>query len=168
MRFLSMPLCTAYVNSPFGYWEIQGSELGVSRVRRITDIPPVQEESPELLKEATQQLSDYFKGTTRVFDVKLDFGGAPYFYRSVWEELLKIPYGQTTTYLAIASALGNRLAVRAVGQASARNPIAVIVPCHRCIAGSGDLQGYFYGLDLKRALLELENPRGFGRQGKLF
>ena len=164
-----MPLCTAYVDSPFGYWEIQGSELGISRVRCIKDIPDHQEEeSPELLKEASLQLSEYFKGTNRAFDLKLDFGGAPDFHRRVWEELLKIPYGRTTTYLAIASALGNPLAVRAVGQANARNPIAIVVPCHRCIAGSGDLQGYFYGLDLKRALLELENPQGFARQGKLF
>ena len=163
-----MPLCTTYVDSPFGYWEIQGSELGISRVRRITAAPHPLEAPPELLKEATQQLLDYFRGTIRAFDLKLDFGGAPDFHRRVWEELLKIPYGHTTTYLAIASALGNPLSVRAVGQANARNPIAVIVPCHRCIAGSGDLQGYFYGLDLKRALLELENPQGFARQGKLF
>lgn len=163
-----MPLHTTYVDSPFGYWEIQGSELGIARVRRTTDIPHSLEEPPELLQEATSQLSAYFEGTTREFTLKLDFGGAPDFYRKVWQELLKIPYGHTTTYLAIASALGNPLAVRAVGQANARNPIAIIVPCHRCIAGSGDLQGYFYGLDLKRALLELENPQGFARQGKLF
>lgn len=163
-----MPLCTAYVDSPFGYWEIQGSELGISRVRCITDSAQLREVSPELLKDATSQLSDYFKGAIRVFDLKLDFGGSPDFHRRVWEELLKIPYGHTTTYLAIASALGNPRAVRAVGQANAKNPIAIIVPCHRCIAGTGDLQGYFYGLDLKRTLLELENPQGFARQGKLF
>jgi methylated-DNA-[protein]-cysteine S-methyltransferase len=58
--------------------------------------------------------------------------------------------------------------VRAVGQANARNPVAIIVPCHRCIAGTGNLQGYFYGLDLKRALLEFENPASFARQGNLF
>jgi methylated-DNA-[protein]-cysteine S-methyltransferase len=81
---------------------------------------------------------------------------------------LKIPYGHTTTYQAIAENLGDKKAVRAVGQANRHNPIAIIVPCHRCIAKSGELQGYFYGLDMKRQLLELENPLSFARQGSLF
>ena len=162
-----MPLLTTYLDSPFGCWEIQGSELGISRIRRVQEAH-LQETTPALLADAVTQLSGYFKGVTKAFDLKLDFSGAPDFHRKVWQELLKIPYGHTTSYLAIATSLGNPFAVRAVGQANARNPVAIIVPCHRCIAGSGDLQGYFYGLDLKRALLELENPRGFARQGKLF
>jgi methylated-DNA-[protein]-cysteine S-methyltransferase len=81
---------------------------------------------------------------------------------------MKIPYGHTTSYSAIAKQLENPDSVRAVGQANRENPIAIIIPCHRVIAKSGDLQGYFYGLDMKRKLLELENPMSFGEQGSLF
>ena len=121
-----------------------------------------------MLRDCVQQLDEYFSGERRNFDLKLDFGGAPDYYKAVWQELLKIPYGHTTSYQAIADKLGDPNAVRAVGQANRHNPIAVIVPCHRCIAKSGDLQGYFYGLAVKRQLLELENPMSFARQGSLF
>ncbi len=86
----------------------------------------------------------------------------------VWEALLRIPMGCAVTYSSIAEKLGNPKAVRAVGQANAHNPIAIVVPCHRVIAKTGDLQGYFYGLGVKRQLLELENPMSFARQGDLF
>jgi methylated-DNA-[protein]-cysteine S-methyltransferase len=82
--------------------------------------------------------------------------------------LLKVPYGHTTSYSAIANAIGQPAAVRAVGMANRNNPIAIIVPCHRVIAKTGHLQGYFYGLDVKRQLLELENPMSFARQETLF
>ena len=158
-----------YVDSPIGYWEIQGSELGISRIQRVDKpLSGSGEEMPEIMREAAAQLRAYFEGSLRQFNLKLDFGAAPAFYRAVWEVLLRVPYGHTTSYLAIAEALNNPAAVRAVGQANAHNPIAIVVPCHRCIARSGDLQGYFYGLDVKRALLELENPRSFARQGSLF
>ncbi len=163
-----MPLFTTYLDSPFGCWEIQGSTSGISRVRKVSAPPCLPGSVPDVLKDGARQLSGYFQGQIRAFDLKLDFGTAPPFHLAVWNALLKIPYGHTTSYLAIATALGNPRAVRAVGQANARNPIAIIVPCHRCIAGTGDLQGYFYGLDLKRALLELENPASFARQGNLF
>lgn len=158
-----------YLNSAFGCWEIEGSSYGISRVQRVELLHyPQDAEVPEVLREAVEQLQRYFSGTLKTFDLKLDFGNAPAFYQAVWNELLRIPYGHTTSYLAIAEALDNPAAVRAVGQANAHNPIAIIVPCHRCIAKSGALQGYFYGLDVKRALLELENPESFGRQGSLF
>jgi methylated-DNA-[protein]-cysteine S-methyltransferase len=98
----------------------------------------------------------------------LDWDGAAYFNRADWGELVKIPNGRTTSYSAIAEKIGNPTAVRAVGLANRNNPIAIIVPCHRVIAKSGDLHGYFYGLDMKRRLLELENPMSFARQGSLF
>ncbi len=154
--------------SPIGCLEITGSELGITSVHKVEKSPCPQSDAPESLKEAVKQLDEYFRGERRSFDLKLDFGGAPDFYKAVWEELLKIPYGHTTSYQAIADKLGDSNAVRAVGQANRHNPIAVIVPCHRCIAKSGDLQGYFYGLDVKRQLLELENPMSFARQGSLF
>lgn len=158
-----------YFNSPFGCIEIKGSELGISSVKLIKKepCPPVQA-IPEVLRDCVQQLEEYFQRKRSVFELKLDFSGAPEFNHAVWQELLKVPYGHTISYLAIAKALNNPESVRAVGQANAHNPIAIIVPCHRCIASNGDLHGYYYGLDMKRRLLELENPMSFGQQGSLF
>ncbi len=158
----------AHFLSPFGCLEIQGSSLGISSVKLVEKKPCPAGPIPDVLRGCVLQLDEYFRGRRRAFNLKLDFGNAPAFYQAVWEELLKVPYGHTTTYQAIAEKLGDLKAVRAVGQANARNPIAIIVPCHRCIAKSGDLQGYFYGLDMKRQLLELENPMSFARQGSLF
>ncbi len=159
----------AYLDSPFGCFEIQGSELGITSVKRTPKTPcPSGEPTPEILRDCLQQLDEYFKGQRTVFDLKLDWGGAPEFNKAVWTELLNIPYGRTTSYSVIAEKIGNPAAVRAVGLANRNNPIAIIVPCHRVIAKNGDLQGYFYGLDMKRKLLELENPGSFAEQGSLF
>jgi methylated-DNA-[protein]-cysteine S-methyltransferase len=154
--------------SPIGCLEITGSELGIISVHKVDRTPCPAGEAPESLRECVRQLEEYFRGERREFDLQFDWGAAPEFHKAVWKELLQIPYGRTTTYQAIAEKLGDANAVRAVGQANSRNPIAIIVPCHRCIAKSGDLQGYFYGLDTKRQLLELENPMSFARQGSLF
>ena len=133
------------------------------------EVPPENyQDAPEHLVEAVRQLSEYFQRQRTDFDLPLDFSEGTQFHQAVWRELLKIPYGHTASYLSIAHALGDPNSVRAVGQANRHNPIASIVPCHRVIAKSGDLQGYFYGLDMKRKLLELENPMSFGEQGSLF
>ncbi|HPH18784.1 MAG TPA: methylated-DNA--[protein]-cysteine S-methyltransferase [Haliscomenobacter sp.] len=161
-------LLQTYLSSPFGCFEIKGSKLGISSVKKVQKDPCPEQTRPEELQDCVQQLREYFNRERSVFELKLDFGDTPDFTVAVWNELLKIPYGHTTSYLAIAKALNNPEAVRAVGQANANNNIAIIVPCHRCIASSGDLHGYFYGLDMKRALLELENPLSYGRQGSLF
>lgn len=123
---------------------------------------------PAALRKAVRQLSEYFRRERQEFDLLLDYGDAPAFYRSVWEQLREIPYGRATNYSEIARRLGNPGAVRAVGQANAHNPMAIVIPCHRCLAKSGGLQGYFYGLDMKRDLLAWENPHAFARQGGLF
>ncbi|MBV6652774.1 MAG: methylated-DNA--[protein]-cysteine S-methyltransferase [Mameliella sp.] len=158
----------AHFLSPFGCLRVEGSENGISMVQMVSTKPCPTGPIPAALKPAIRQLAEYFQGDRDGFNLKLDFGEAPPFHRAVWQELLKIPYGHTTTYQAIAENLGDKKAVRAVGQANRHNPIAIIVPCHRCIAKSGELQGYFYGLDMKRQLLELENPLSFARQGSLF
>jgi methylated-DNA-[protein]-cysteine S-methyltransferase len=133
------------------------------------EIPPENyHDAPEHIVEAVRQLTEYFQRKRQAFDLPLDISGGTLFNQSVWKELLKIPYGHTTTYSAIAKQLGNPESVRAVGQANRENPMAIIIPCHRVIAKSGDLQGYFYGLEMKRKLLELENPMSFGEQGSLF
>ena len=158
----------AFLPTPFGCFEIRGSRRGLRSVRltakeHCPDLPV-----PAVLRQTVAQLQEYFRGERKAFDIPLDFGDATAFHQAVWEELRQVPYGHTTTYSAIAEKLGDPKAVRAVGQANRQNPIAIIVPCHRCIAKNGDLQGYFYGLDMKRQLLELENPASFARQGSLF
>ncbi len=161
-------LQTAYFQSIFGCFEIKASHLGIRSLRLSPkkNCPPAQ--VPEELRECVRQMDEYFKRTRKEFELALDFSGATPFQQAVWEELRKVPYGHTSTYSAIAEKIGDPKSVRAVGQANRNNPIAIIVPCHRCIAKSGELQGYFYGLDVKRKLLELENPVSFAEQGRLF
>ena len=160
---------TAYVWSPHGWFALKGTEYGLQSVCLQEDMKtPPTADVPPFLAEAVRQLSEYFAGNRQVFRLKLDWSGTPAFHQAVWEQLLMIPYGHTTSYKAIAEHLGDPKAVRAVGQANRRNPIAIIVPCHRVVAANGDLQGYFYGLNVKRALLAHENPTSFAEQGTLF
>lgn len=106
-------------------------------------------------QDVTDQLSEYFSGTRTEFDIPLAPNGTP-FQKLVWRELCRIPYGQTRTYGEIAAAIGNPGAARAVGMACNRNPIWLIIPCHRIVGTGGKLTGYAGGLDLKRRLLDLE------------
>ena len=106
-------------------------------------------------EEARRQLGEYFDGKRREFDLPLKLDGTD-FQVEVLEELKKIPYGETTSYAAIAERIGRPKAVRAVGAANGRNPIPIIVPCHRVIGKGGDLTGFGGGLDTKEALLRLE------------
>ena len=108
-----------------------------------------------LIQEAATQLEDYFNGHRRVFDLPLDLHGTP-FQKAVWAALLRIEPGRTRTYSDIAVTVGSPQAVRAVGTAVGRNPVGIIVPCHRVIGRNGALTGYAGGLDRKQALLRLE------------
>ncbi|HEY1883264.1 MAG TPA: methylated-DNA--[protein]-cysteine S-methyltransferase [Candidatus Cybelea sp.] len=108
---------------------------------------------------ACEQLREYFRGTRRTFDVPLKPAGSP-FEQQVWAKLLEVPYGVTTSYGAIAAALGLSNGARAVGRANGSNPIPIVIPCHRVIGSDGTLTGYGGGLPLKRALLELEGALG--------
>lgn len=109
----------------------------------------------ELNKKAQAQLEEYFEGTRKEFDLPLKLEGTP-FQVSVWEALMKIPYGETRSYRDIAEQIGNPNSYRAVGLANNKNPISVIIPCHRVIGANGDMIGYGGGLNKKRRLLELE------------
>ena len=111
------------------------------------------EESP-ILKEAATQLQEYFAGARTEFDLPMELDGTP-FQREVWGELSRIPYGETISYGELARRVGRPKGPRAVGQANGRNPIAIIVPCHRVLASNG-IGGYGGGLTCKRALLALE------------
>jgi methylated-DNA-[protein]-cysteine S-methyltransferase len=102
------------------------------------------------------QLDEYFAGARTAFDLPLRQQGSP-FEQRVWAELLAIPYGETASYGEIAARIGRPGMARAVGRANARNPIAIVCPCHRVIGGDGSLTGYAGGLDTKRTLLELES-----------
>jgi methylated-DNA-[protein]-cysteine S-methyltransferase len=119
---------------------------------------------PEPAREAVRQLEQYFAGARREFTVPLSPQGTP-FQLAVWDELQRIPYGTTITYGELAARLGDPKAIRAVGRANGANPIWIIIPCHRVIGADGSLTGYAGGIDVKRALLELEGalkPRGGG------
>ena len=117
-------------------------------------------DDPKRLASYRKQLDEYFAGKRQEFTVPLDLRGTD-FQKRCWQQLLKIPYGQTRSYRQIAEAVGNRNAVRAVGLANGQNPIAIIVPCHRVIASDGTLCGYGGGLDVKEELLRLEGARLF-------
>jgi O-6-methylguanine DNA methyltransferase len=113
------------------------------------------EESASHLRPYVNELQEYFAGKRRSFDFSLDLRGTE-FQISCWRALVEIPYGETRSYADIARAVGKPSAFRAVGMANNRNPIAIVVPCHRVIASNGSLCGYGGGLDVKRKLLELE------------
>jgi methylated-DNA-[protein]-cysteine S-methyltransferase len=113
----------------------------------------------ELLLDAAEQLRAYFAGELEQFELPLSPGGTD-FQRRVWHAVEAIPYGTTATYSALAASLGSPAAFRAVGAANGRNPLAIVVPCHRVVGSSGALTGYGGGLDRKRALLDLEAGRG--------
>jgi methylated-DNA-[protein]-cysteine S-methyltransferase len=112
-----------------------------------------------LLEEAAQQLRAYFAGELRRFELPLAPHGTE-FQRRVWDAVAGIPYGTTSTYSVVAAAIGSPRACRAVGAANGRNPLPIVVPCHRLLGASGALTGYGGGLELKRALLDLEAAGG--------
>lgn len=109
----------------------------------------------DLLYEAYKQINEYFAGRRKEFDLPISFRGTA-FQQRVWKELQRIPYGETRSYEDIAVGIGNPKAVRAVGQANNRNPIMIIVPCHRVIHKNGDIDGFACGIEVKKYLLDLE------------
>lgn len=112
----------------------------------------------ELIKKAKTQLQEYFSGRRKNFDLPLEPSGTA-FQQAVWQALCSIPYGETRSYKDIASQIGNPKACRAVGMANNRNPIAIVVPCHRVIGANGKMVGYAGGLSVKEHLLQLERVR---------
>jgi methylated-DNA-[protein]-cysteine S-methyltransferase len=111
---------------------------------------------PRRLTPVRRELDEYFSGTRTAFDVDVDITAVPAFQRHVLDELVRVPYGEVTTYGALASRIGKPRAARAVGGALNRNPVPIIVPCHRVIGASGSLVGYAGGLERKQTLLRLE------------
>jgi methylated-DNA-[protein]-cysteine S-methyltransferase len=150
----------AYDESALGMIELRGTEDGLSGLDFVKPghsglAARVSAPLPGPLVEALIQLEEYFRGERRVFEVKLDLGGTP-FQKRVWAKLLEVPYGETTTYGALAAAVGSPAAFRAVGGANHRNPVSIIVPCHRVVGSDGRLTGYGGGLWRKEWLLRHE------------
>jgi methylated-DNA-[protein]-cysteine S-methyltransferase len=139
---------------------IQCGQRGVTGVwfENQTSLPnDLGRESPThpILIKTKQQLEEYFSCQREGFDLPLEYCGTP-FQQAVWQQLIQIPFGETRSYQEIAIAIGNPKAVRAVGAANGKNPISVIVPCHRVIGASGKLTGYAGGIDRKQKLLQIE------------
>ena len=147
-----------FIPTPLGMTAITGNEAGVTKVSVLDDdsVPP-SEVIPDCLKTAATQLTEYFAGSRKVFDLNLNPQGTD-FQKSVWRELLNIPYGKTVSYLELSRKLGDVKAIRAVAAANGQNPFWIVVPCHRVIGSDGSLTGYAGGLWRKKWLLEHESP----------
>jgi methylated-DNA-[protein]-cysteine S-methyltransferase len=152
------------LESPIGPLTVVTGARGITNIHFDGTAPALPEEARRPLPDATEQLDAYFAGERHGFELKLDPQGAP-FQLAVWRRLLEIPYGATATYGEVAADVGDTLYPRGAepherprlaGTAIGRNPISVVVPCHRVIGADGSLTGYFGGLERKRTLLDLE------------
>lgn len=144
-----------YYSSPVGVLEIKSTESHITQLLFKESAKTSSENIPAVMKECIRQLDEYFSGNRKDFTLPLAPEGTT-FQRSVWKALQTIPYGQTISYKELAERVENPKACRAVGTANGRNPIAIIIPCHRVIAANGTLGGYAGGLDIKTILLKLE------------
>jgi methylated-DNA-[protein]-cysteine S-methyltransferase len=161
-----------HLDSPIGSLFVAATNAGVVRIGLATEpedelldelaeeISPRVLSAPRRVDRARRELDEYFAGARRDFDVPLDWSLARAFRREVLEELVKVPYGETTTYAELAADAGRPRAVRAAGTALATNPIPIIVPCHRVLRSDGSVGGYRGGADVKRKLLALEGGSG--------
>lgn len=155
----------AYYSSPIGLLEIVCTDIGISEINFVQQQNhEATANPPATLRDCLVQIDEYFKGRRKRFDLALDLTGRTAFYREVWRLVQAIPYGRTRSYSTIAETLGRPQASRAVGQANGHNPIPIVIPCHRVIGKDGALTGYAYGLDIKEALLAIENPKKFVHQ----
>jgi methylated-DNA-[protein]-cysteine S-methyltransferase len=156
-----MTILTTTVDSPIGPLVLSGTEGALSGLyltdgaHNPTDMSGWTS-AESAFRSVAEQLEAYFDGDLKEFEVTLDLHGTQ-FQRRVWSALQTVPYGTTTSYAAIARQVGSPTAYRAVGLANGRNPVAVIVPCHRVIGANGTLTGYGGGLERKRLLLDLES-----------
>jgi methylated-DNA-[protein]-cysteine S-methyltransferase len=160
-------------DSPIGPLLVAATERGLCRIAFDPEPDQALDElarrfgtrvlrSPKPLAETRHELDDYFEGRRRTFDLPLDLTAVTDFHRSVLKELARVPYGKTATYGGLATRLGRPSAARAIGGAMNRNPIPIVLPCHRVVGAHGELTGYAGGLERKVALLELEGALPHG------
>ncbi|PHQ30816.1 methylated-DNA--[protein]-cysteine S-methyltransferase [Leeuwenhoekiella nanhaiensis] len=147
----------AYLTSPLGSIQIEGDEEGLQRVAFLDEKLPQSENIPEALTNTVLQLEEYFAGTRTAFNLKLNPQGTD-FQKRVWQQLAEIPFGKTTSYLQMAKDLGDPKVIRAAASANGKNPIAIIIPCHRVIGSDQSMTGYAGGIWRKKWLLEHESP----------
>lgn len=152
---------TAYIKTPLGICKISGNDKGIAEVSILEEKVQVSQTIPKTLKACAIQLDEYFDGDRKEFQLKFNLIGTS-FQKKVWQSLLKIPFGSTTTYLKQTRYLGDEKAIRAVASANGKNPIWVILPCHRVVGSDGSLTGYAGGIWRKKWLLEHE--QGFEQQ----
>lgn len=145
------------IKSPLGFTKIIGNIDGISSVTVLNSEETITDVIPETLEDCATQLNEYFNGNRKKFSLKLNPEGTP-FQKNVWLALQNIPYGKTVSYLELSKQLGDVKAIRAVANANGKNPIWIIVPCHRVIGSNGNLTGYAGGLHRKQWLLNHENP----------
>ena len=147
---------TVFINSPLGTTKIVGDENGISQIS-ILEEEVISKTIPNELKVAITQINEYFSGTRTDFDFRINPNGTD-FQKKVWQELLNIPYGKTISYLDLAKKLGDPKVIRAAASANGKNPLWIVIPCHRVIGTDGSLTGYAGGLWRKKWLLEHESP----------
>ena len=145
------------INSPLGFVLIEGNEEGISKISVTSDETILSETISDLFDEVVTQLNEYFQGNSTDFQFKMNPIGTD-FQKKVWEELLKIPFGKTVSYQEVTNNLGDPKAIRAVANANGKNPLWIVIPCHRVIGSDGSLTGYAGGLWRKKWLLDHENP----------
>ena len=157
------------ISSPFGPVKLEQTEKGLRslQILKEAEAGSTSYGYDQPLELVIEQLRGYFEGNLQDFNIPLDLSDQPEFYIRVWRVLCTIPYGKTRTYSETANFLQKPTWARAVGNASAHNPVAIIIPCHRIIGKNGRLTGYMYGKDIKRRLLQHENPGHYAHQGKL-
>lgn len=147
----------AHIKTPLGVTLIEGDENGIAKIWVLNDDVPVSNLIPDILQNAVKQMEEYFEGKRNTFDFPLNPHGTD-FQKKVWKALLEIPFGKTTSYQELSIQLGDVKAIRAVASANGKNPLWIVVPCHRVIGSDGSLTGYAGGLWRKKWLLEHETP----------
>lgn len=152
------------LKSPLGYTKIVGDKDGIVSVSVLNSDEKETDIIPDELQDCVYQLNEYFGGSRTSFSLKLNPSGTT-FQKQVWNELQNIPYGKTITYLELSNRLGDVKAIRAAASANGKNPLWIVVPCHRVIGTDGSLTGYAGGLHRKQWLLEHESPN---KQQSLF
>lgn len=145
------------INSPLGYTKIVGDKDGIQSVSVLNSEEEVSKTIPKSLVNCVEQLNEYFEGKRKNFKLKLNPKGTD-FQQKVWVELNSIPFGKTLSYMDLSKKLGDAKAIRAVANANGKNPLWILVPCHRVIGSDGSLTGYAGGLHRKKWLLEHESP----------
>jgi len=148
---------TAFIQTLLGIAKIEGDESGLASITVLNDDIPASTVIPELLEDVVYQLQEYFDGKRESFSLKLCPVGTD-FQKRVWDALQDIPYGKTVSYLQLSKTLGDVKAIRAVAAANGKNPLWIVVPCHRVIGSDGSLTGYAGGLHRKKWLLNHESP----------